>query len=182
MTTDYLSVGAIAGPHGVRGQFKVKLFAETPAALEQYGALQIDDGRALKLSVKSVNSKGLVIASAIGVTSREAAEALRGMLLSTSRACLPDLADDELYHAELLGSSVFHEDGTKLGEVVALYNFGAGEIIEVKPAYGISVMLPFAGEYLVSVDIPNRRVVLAPPAGFLDDDTKDQDRVDQTDG
>ena len=182
MTTDHLAVGAIAGPHGVRGQFKVKLFAETPAALEQYGALQIDDGRALKLTVKSVNSKGLVIVSAIGVNSREAAEALRGMLLSTSRASLPDPAEDELYHADLLGAAVFHEDGTNLGEVVALYNFGAGEIIEVKPAFGSSVMLPFAGESLVSVDIPNRRVVLAPPAGFLDDDTKDHDRADQNDG
>ena len=182
MTTDHLVVGAIAGPHGVRGQFKVKLFAETPAALEQYGALQIDDGRALKLSVKSVNSKGLVIVSAVGVTSREAAEALRGMLLSTSRASLPDPAEDELYHADLLGAAVFHEDGTNLGEVVALYNFGAGEIIEVKPASGTSVMLPFAGESVVSVDILNRRVVLAPPAGLLDDDTKDQDRADQNDG
>ena len=145
MTTDYLSVGAIAGPHGVRGQFKVKLFAETPAALEQYGALQTDGGRALKLSVKSVNSKGFVIVSALGVTSRKEAEALRGMLLTTSRASLPDLAEDELYHADLLGAAVFHEDGTNLGEVVALHNFGAGEIIEVKPIFGNSVMLPFEG-------------------------------------
>ena len=178
MTTDHLAVGAIAGPHGVRGQFKVKLFAETPAALEQYGALQIDDGRVLTLSVKSINSKGMVIVSAAGVTSREAAEALRGMLLSTSRASLPDPAEDELYHADLLGAAVFHEDGTSLGEVVALYNFGAGEIIEVKLASGTSVMLPFAGESVVSVDIQNRRVVLAPPAGLLDDDTKNQDRAD----
>ena len=182
MTTDHLAVGAIAGPHGVRGQFKVKLFAETPAALEQYGVLQIDDGRALKLSVKSVNSKGLVIVSAVGVTSREAAQALRGLLLSTSRASLPDLADDELYHADILGATVFHEDGTNLGEVIALHNFGAGEIIEVKPASGNSVMLPFAGESVVSVDIQNRRVVLAPPVGLLDDDTKDQDRADQNNG
>ena len=181
MITDHLAVGAIAGPHGVRGQFKVKLFAETPAALEHYGALKIDGGRALKLSVKSVNSKGLVIVSAVGVTSREAAEALRGMLLSTSRASLPDLAEDELYHADLLGAAVFHEDGTNLGEVLALHNFGAGEIIEVKPVSGNSFMLPFAGESVVEVDIPNRRVVLAPPAGFLDDDTKDPDWTDQTD-
>ena len=181
MTTEHLAVGAIAGPHGVRGQFKVKLFAETPEALEQYGALRTDDGRALKLSVKSVNSKGLVIASAIGVTSREAAEALRGMLLSTSRASLPDPGEGELYHADLLGAAVFDEDGTNLGDLVALYNFGAGEIIEVKPASGTSVMLPFEGESVVSVDIPNRRVVLAPPAGLLDDDTKDQYRADQND-
>ena len=103
------------------------------------------------------------------------------MLLSTSRACLPDLAEDELYHADLLGAAVFHEDGTNLGEVVALHNFGAGEIIEVKPASGTSVMLPFAGESVVSVDIPNRRVVLAPPTGFLDDDSEDKDRADQND-
>ena len=180
MTKDHLAVGAITGPHGVCGQFKVKLFAETPAALEQYGALQIDDGRALKLSVKSFNSKGLVIVSAVGVNSREAAGALRGMLLSASRASLPDLAEDELYHADLLGAAVFHKDGTNLGEVVALYNFGAGEIIEVKPASGTSVMLPFAGDSVVSVDIPNGRVVLAPPAGFLGDDNKDRDRANQT--
>ena len=65
---------------------------------------------------------------------------------------------------------------------MALHNFGAGEIIEVKPTSGTSVMLPFEGESVVSVDIPNRRVVLAPPAGLLDDHTKDQDRADQTDG
>ena len=58
----------------------------------------------------------------------------------------------------------------------------AGEIIEVKPASGTSVMLPFAGESVVLVDIQNRQVVLAPPVGLLDDDTKDQDRADQNDG
>tara|TARA_B100000989_G_C19407906_1_gene412950 strand:- start:248 stop:796 length:549 start_codon:yes stop_codon:yes gene_type:complete len=181
VNTDHLAVGAIAGPHGVRGQFKVKLFAESPTALEQYGALQIDDGRAMTLTVKSVNSKGLVIVSADGVTSREAAESLRGMLLSTSRASLPDLAEDELYHADLLGASVFHEDGRSLGAVVALYNFGAGEIIEVKPLSGTSVMLPFAGTSVISVDIPNRRLVLAPPAGFLNDDREEKDRANQID-
>ena len=64
---------------------------------------------------------------------------------------------------------------------MALYNFGAGEIIEVKPPSGASVMLPFAGRSVVSVDIPNRRVVLAPPTGFLDDDSEDKDRADQND-
>ena len=76
---------------------------------------------------------------------------------------------------------MFHEDGTSLGVVVALYNFGAGEIIEVKPPSGASVMLPFAGSSVVSVDIPNRRVVLAPPAGFLDDDSEDKNWADQSD-
>ena len=180
MLTDYLAVGAIAGPHGVRGQFKVKLFAESPAALEKYGALQIDDGRALKLTVKSLNNKGLVIVSAVGVTSREAAESLRGFLLSTPRASLPSTAEDEFYHADLLGASVFHENGTSLGVAVALHNFGAGEIIEVKPSSGDTVMLPFARRSVVSIDIPNRRVVLAPPAGFLNDENENKSRTDPT--
>ena len=131
-----------------------------------------------------------MIVSAVGVTSREAAEAFRGMLLSTSRANLPDPAEDELYHADLLGAAVFNEDGTSLGEVVALYNFGAGEIVEVKPVSGPSLMLPFEGESVVSVDVANGRVVLAPPAGFLDDETSDENsyepggenKSDQKDG
>lgn len=169
MTTDHLSVGAIAGPHGVRGQFKVKLFAESPDALVRYGPLHLDDGRTLKLAVKSVSAKGIVIVSAVGVSSREAAEQLRGMLLSTSRKNLPDPAEDELYHVDILGAAAFHEDGAALGTVVALHNFGAGEIIEVKPVSGSSMMLPFHGDSVVNVDIPNGRVVLAPPAGFLRD-------------
>ena len=74
-----------------------------------------------------------------------------------------------------------HKDGTTLGTVVALYNFGAGEIIEVKPVSGPSLMLPFEGESVVSVDVANGRVVLAPPAGFLDDETSDE-TSDETGG
>ena len=112
MKTDYIAVGAIAGPQGIRGQFKVKLFAESQNALVCYGPLHIDDGRDLELKVKSVSSKGLVIVSAVGVNSREAAEQLRGMLLTTSRENLPDLAEDELYHVDIIGAEAFHEDGT----------------------------------------------------------------------
>ena len=177
MSADRLVVGAIVGPQGVRGQFKVKLFAESPNALTHYGPLQTDDGRALQLAVKAVNSKGLVIASAVGVDSRDAAEALRGMTLSIARAALPDLADGEVYHADILGLSAIHVDGSALGTIIALYNFGAGEIVEVKPAAGPSVMLPFEGDSLVAIELDNRQVILAPPAGFLDS----EDSTDQTD-
>jgi len=186
VTTDRLAVGAIVGPQGIRGQFKVKLFAAATDALTRYGPLQIDDGRALQLAVKSVNSKGLVIVSAAGINSRDDAEALRGMLLTMPRASLPQLAEDEVYHADLLGAQVFHDDGRSLGTVVALYDFGAGDIIEVKPDKGPSVMLPFHGDSVVSVDIDNRRVVLAPPLGLLgelqDDETKPDQQPDHEDG
>jgi 16S rRNA processing protein RimM len=100
------------------------------------------------------------------------------MLLSTSRKNLPDPAENELYHVDILGATAFHEDGTVLGTVVALFNFGAGEIIEVKPASGPSIMLPFEGESVISVDVANGQVVLAPQAGFLDDETNGGNSAD----
>ena len=176
MTADLIAVGCIVGPQGVHGQFKVKLFAENPNALMQYGALRIDDGRVLPLTVRSVNSKGLVIVSSSGITSREAAEDLRGMLLSTARANLPNLNENEVYHADIIGTQVFHKDGNTLGVVLALYNFGAGEIVEVKPKVGSSVMLPFEGDYVVSIELENNRVILDPPVGLLDDNTNQSEK------
>ncbi len=177
MTADHLVVGAIVGPQGLRGQFKVKLFAESPKALTQYGPLQTDDGQQLRLLVKSVNSKGLVIVSATGVNNPEEVESLCGMTLSIHRSALPKLDDDEVYHADILGLPALHESGKKIGIIVAIYNFGAGEIVEVKPKAGPSIMLPFDGNYLVEIKLNERQVILAPPPGLIDD----QDTSDQTD-
>ena len=169
MCSDRLVVGAIAGSKGVRGHFKVKLFSESLSALTQYGPLEIDDGRSLLLATKSLNSKGLVVASAAGIDSREAADALKGMTLSVQRALLPNLADNEVYHADLLGLQAFHEKGTLIGIVIALHNFGGGEIVEIKPEGEQSVMLPFEGDSLVSIDFDNKKVILAPPVGLIND-------------
>jgi 16S rRNA processing protein RimM len=175
---NHLVVGAIVGPKGIRGQFKVKLFAESPDVLTSYGPLQVDDGQLLQLLVKSVNSKGLVIVSAAGVDSPEAVEALRGRTLSINRSDLPKLADNEIYHADIIGLPATDDSGELLGTIVALYNFGAGEIVEVKPRIGPSLMLPFHGDSVVAIELDNGQVILAPPAGLIDDeDGTDQAEV-----
>ena len=100
MIGGHLPIGAIVGPQGIKGQFKVKPFTVTPQALSAYGPVTLDDGRQMQLQVTSVNAKGLAIVRAKGVDTREAAEALRGVTLHVSRDRLPDLDDGEIYHAD----------------------------------------------------------------------------------
>ena len=114
MISGHLLIGAIVGPQGIKGQFKVKPFTATPQALSAYGPVTLDDGRQLQLQVTSVNAKGLAIVRAKGVETREAAEALRGVTLHVSRDRLPDLDDGEIYHADLLGMAVTDQNGQGL--------------------------------------------------------------------
>ena len=117
MISGHLPIGAIVGPQGIKGQFKVKPFTATPQALSAYGPVTLDDGRQLQLQVTSVNAKGLAIVRAKGVETREAAEALRGVTLHVSRDRLPDLDDGEIYHADLLGMAVTDQNGQWLGKL-----------------------------------------------------------------
>jgi 16S rRNA processing protein RimM len=167
--TSHLPVGAIVGAQGIKGQFKVKPFTSTPDALAAYGPVILDDGRQIQLRVTSVNAKGLAIVRAKGVDTRDAAEALRGTTLYVAREQLPDLDDDEIYHADLLGMMVSAEDGKPLGKIVAIHDFGAGEIAELAPDKGPTIMVPFGGENLITVDIKAGKIGLLVPDGLLDD-------------
>ena len=167
MTADRLAIGAIAGAHGVRGQFKVKPFTAAPRDIAAYGPVQAG-ARRLTLSVKGVTANGLVIVAAAEITDRDAAQALRGTELTVARDRLPDPGGEEIYHADLIGLVVRTPDGTKLGRIVALHDFGAGEIAEVKPEKGMSLMLPFAPEFVPEIDLDGGHVVIDPPQGLLD--------------
>ena len=169
MAVGQLPIGAIVGPKGVRGQFKVKPFTETPQSLSAYGPVTTDSGRQLILQIMSVNAKGLAIARAKGVGTRDAAEALRGVTLYVARDSLPDPNDGEFYHADLLGMMVRGQDGARLGNLVAIHDFGAGEIAELAPDNGPTIMVPFGGECLIAVDIVARELCLSVPDGLLDD-------------
>ena len=162
-----VSIGAVTGAHGVRGQFKVKPFTTMPKDIASYGPVRAGQ-LTLTLSIKGQTSNGLVIVAAREITDRDAAAALRGQELTVARTALPAVAEDEVYHADLLGMAVFGPDGESLGKVLAIHDFGAGEIVEVTPASGPSVMLPFDSGHLVEIDVETRRIVLAPPPGLLD--------------
>ena len=169
MSAGKLPIGAIVGPQGVRGQFKVKPFTVAPKSLSAYGPVTTDNGQQLMLQIISVSAKGLVIVRAKGVDTRDAAEALRGVTLYVVRESLPKPNDGEFYHADLLGMSVKGQDGVPLGNLIAIHDFGAGEIAELAPQKGPTSMVPFGGDRLIAVDMAVKELCLSVPDGLLDD-------------
>ena len=169
MSVGKLPIGAIVGPHGIRGQFKVKPFTVNPKSLSAYGPVTTDNDQQLTVQILSVNAKGLAIVRAKGVDTRDAAEALRGATLYVCRDSLPKLDDGEFYHTDLLGMVVKGRDGAQIGSLVAIHDFGAGEIAELAPDEGPTIMVPFGGDRLLAVNMVAKTIDLLVPAGLLDD-------------
>jgi 16S rRNA processing protein RimM len=173
VSSSQLPIGVIVGPQGIRGQFKVKPFTSTPQSLSAYGPVTMDNSQQLTLQILSVNAKGLAVVRAKGVATRDAAEALRGVTLYVERDCLPDIDDCEFYHADLLGMIVTRHDGVHLGTLLAIHDFGAGEIAELSPDNGPTIMLPFGVGRLIAVDMEAKEICLSVPDGLLDDVDRD---------
>jgi len=113
--------------------------------------------------------RGNVIATIEGIADRLAAEALAGTILYADRRALPALAGEEFYQSDLIGLAVVRADGSPLGTVVAVQNFGAGDLLEVAPSRGRTFLLPFTRDVVPEVDVAAGRIVAEPPAGLLDD-------------
>jgi 16S rRNA processing protein RimM len=128
-----ISVAAVMGSHGVRGNVKIKPFTETPESLGRFDKVYLENGQQVSLKILSVGSKGVVLARLGRVESRDASDALRGQNLYVDRAALPDLADDEIYHTDLLGLDAVLADGSALGRIAAIHDFGAGNVVEIIP-------------------------------------------------
>ncbi|MDF1794216.1 MAG: ribosome maturation factor RimM [Thalassobaculaceae bacterium] len=170
-------LGAITGPHGIRGLVKVKPlrrfsnspFTEAPADSAAYGPVEDETGnRRFTLRVTG-EAKGQVIVAVDGVGDRNAAEALKGERLYVERTALPEPDDGSYYHADLIGLEVVALDGTLLGTVSALYDFGAGDVLEFRGADGKARMLPFTEAVVPTVDLDARRMVVDPPEGALEE-------------
>ena len=121
----------ITGAHGVRGRLRVKSFAAAEDGLTAYGPLE-DERGARRFELEPVGAaKGVLIMRLKGIADRNAAEALKGMRLYLPRAALPEPGEDEYYHADLVGLAALLKDGTALGRVKAVHEFGAGDSLEV---------------------------------------------------
>lgn len=135
-----VTLAAVTGAHGVTGEVRLKLFGEGVQALSRHKSF--NDG-ALTLKKLGDDNKGGAIARFAEVPDRTAAEALRGTVLTVPRSALPVLAEGEYYHADLLGlPAVSSEGGTHLGIVIAIENFGAGDVIEIEKPDGKRFMVP----------------------------------------
>jgi len=163
---DRVCLGAVTGAHGVRGLVKIKPFTENPDDVAAYGPVEDERGtRRFTLSV-SGHAKDQVIVRVDGVTDRDGADALRGTRLYVSRAALPEPEDGAFYHADLIGLAVVSVAGEALGKVTAVYDFGAGDLIEYSGEDGRPRMLPFTEAAVPEVDIAGGRLVVDPPEGL----------------
>lgn len=166
---DRVCVGAIVGAFGVRGEVRLKSFCADPAAIADYAPLWSEDGaRRFDLVLTGTVANGLS-ARLAGVSSKEQADALRGLRLFADRERLPALEDEEYYHADLIGLTVLDAGGTALGTVAAVHNHGASDLLEVRGA-GLKqpVLLPFTRAVVPTVDLAGRRIVADIPEGLLD--------------
>lgn len=163
-------LGEITGVHGIRGDVVVRSYAAAPEDIAAYGLLDDEGGRrAITLAVVRVTAKG-VVARVAGVNDRSAAEKLKGVKLYVDRARLPEAENGAYYHYDLIGLAAVDPDGAPIGEIVAVHNFGAGDILEVRLAGGrSSELLPFTDAVVPEVDIRAGRVVIAMP---VDDDQR----------
>ena len=158
-------VGAIAGAHGVRGAVRIRSFTADPRAVGAYGALFDEAGtRRFQLTVTG-SAKGGVVAQIAGVADRDQAEALKGTRLYVAREALPPPDEpEEFYIADLVGLDADRPDGSRLGRVTAVDNYGAGDVVEIALAAGGSLAVPFTRQTVPVVDIAGGRLVVDPPA------------------
>ena len=170
--SDTILLGRIVGAHGIQGEVTVHSFAAEPTDIAAYGALSDKSGaRQFRLRVLRMTPKGAVIARITGVTDRNAAEALKGVELYVARAKLPQPDDGEFYHADLIGLAAVSPDGVAIGEIVAVHNFGAGDLIEIRmPGANSTELVPFNDTFVPTVDLPARKVVIVMPVSAPDDD------------
>lgn len=163
--SDLICVGAFAGAFGVAGEVRLKSFCADPEAIASYGPLYTEDGsRQFQIRLTRPVAGGLG-ARVKGVTSKEEADALRGVSLYAERSALPSLPDDEFYHSDLIGLEVRDTGGKLLGRVSAVHNHGAGDILEVTGG-AKALLLPFTREVVPTVDLSAKRIVADPPEGL----------------
>jgi 16S rRNA processing protein RimM len=162
---------ALIGPaHGTRGEVRLKSFTADPMAVMDYGTLETEDGTAT-FEIESLRpAKNHWVAQLRGVRDRNAAERLANTRLFVPRDRLPAAETDEFYHADLIGLAAVTTDGRQLGTVVAVHDFGAGNILELRhESKRDTVMLPFTSATVPVVDIAGGRIVIDPPDGVFKD-------------
>lgn len=165
--SERICVGSIAGAFGVRGEVRLKSHCAEPTAIADYGLLYTKDGaRSFKVTLTRPVAGGLG-AHLSGVETKEQADALRGVELYADRDRLPNLPDDEFYHADLIGLEVRDTGGVLLGRVATVVNYGAGDILEVTgEGRRGPLLLPFTRAVVPTVDLTSGRIVADPPEGL----------------
>ena len=166
--TERVCVARIGAAHGIRGDVKLWSFTADPLAIKQYGPLETEDG-ATRFEIASLRTaKDHLVVRFAGIDDRNAAERLTNLQLFVPRSRLPATEADEFYHADLIGLKAVDATGHEFGTVIAVQNFGAGDLLEIKiPDGSETILLPFTVTTVPSVDVANGRLVIDPPDGLF---------------
>jgi 16S rRNA processing protein RimM len=174
--SDRICIAKFGAAHGVRGEIRLWPFTDDPLSVASYGPLETQDGRQRFEIAAARAAKDHLVARIKGVDTRDAAEKLNGLELYVARDKLPATEDDEFYHADLIGLAAVTRHGEALGRIIAVHNFGAGDIIEIAPANGGDTkLLPFSNAVVPTVDLAARRAIIALPDEVDGDDPDSAD-------
>ena len=162
-------VGEIGRPQGLQGEVRIRSFTAHPAAIAEYGPLE-DETSARLFEIESLRVTPKALSARLkGVTSRDEAEALTGTKLYVPHSRLPAREEDEWYHTDLIGISALDREGVAIGSVVAVHNFGAGDLLEIRPASGgNTVLMLFTRDTVPEVDVEGGWLRIAPPDGLFE--------------
>jgi 16S rRNA processing protein RimM len=169
MAERYCLVGIVRGARGLKGEVRIESLTDDPDAIGAYGPLFDKAGqKPLRLRVTGRTGKGQVLARIEGVTDRDGAEAMKGRELYIPRSVLPATEADEYYATDLVGLVAERTDGTKIGRVRSVEDYGAGALAEIEGGPFNGLLVPLTGTAVVTVDLAEGRLVIDPPPGLLE--------------
>lgn len=163
MSTDQkrITLARIAGAHGVKGIIKIHPFGEDITLLETCD-VYTDKGTPVKITLKNASGK-FILAEADIISTREEAESAKGTELQIDQSALPEIDEDgTYYYHDLIGLKAIGEDGAEIGTVIAVDNYGAGDLLEIRKKSGEKFLLPFTDDYAPKVDIENKQITIIP--------------------
>ncbi len=167
---DEVLVGVFGAPHGVRGEIRVKSYMQDPMSIGDHGALHDESGRTFELASARPLKDDLLVVRVKGVADRDAAQKLTNVKIYLSRGKLPPPDEDEFYCRDLIGLRAETRDGQVIGTIVAVPNYGAGDILEVAPPAGETLLFPFTRAVVPEIDIAAGKVIIDPPAEVEDEE------------
>jgi 16S rRNA processing protein RimM len=156
-------VGRISAAQGLRGEVRITSFTAIPEDIAAYGPLTDSAGRGVTIESLRVIKGSVLAARLAGIADRSAAEALKGVTLYVEKTRLPAADDDEWYYDDLVGLRAEDGDGTRIGDVMAVHNYGAGDLLEVRLSDGQTALVPFTETAVPHVDVQAGRIVVILP-------------------
>ena len=151
-----VALAAVAGAHGIKGEVRLKLFSDSVESLSRHKKLHLGG---LERRLVSIRDAKAPVARFEGIDDRSAAESLRGSLVEIDRSALPPLEEGEFYHSDLIGLVAVDREGKAIGSVVAVENYGAGDLLEIERSDGRTSLIPFKSGI---ADLEEGRIVLDP--------------------